>query len=472
MAGRSHTTRTPHRMNEAIGRDALGFVARQNVANADFRKAIYVRPLGKGFHQVRNPVSGEEYTVSDGLGGATVEPGATVGLLSYHGMPGETLATRAPAGFGGSATSSVTRTPRIEPLADPGGGDGVLSYRGWSYGCDGSSSVLVAAFLYKSGPSTVEIRVGEIDADSIVGDDINFRGDSDAGEIGTELFTSEPIEIGESEFDDKLHRTLAVVAADGVTFVVHTDSLASGDYVVSCFDGSGALLGSDTFAGRTPPSSLMERLVSLNQHSAVVSDGLFYFAHPIGSGSQEFRFCIRDPSDASVVAYADVDFELTDHSYAGMTPLPGGGVRVWSRYDLGGSAGYGEFRDFDASMVCALGAQATVWQFVSPGDQYKLNTDGVGGTAVLGNVTMAMETLRPTTEYVLIGTHSTGPTLVAFDLDSSTAFVSANATDPEMDGKVQPAFPCHDNGFILSSEDDGSTGQGVLNRILSDGTKA
>ncbi len=38
--------------------------------------------------------------------------------------------------------------------------------------------------------------------------------------------------------------------------------------------------------------------------------------------------------------------------------------------------------------------------------------------------------------------------------------------------KIQPIFPCSGDGFIISATGLGPSGQGILNRILSDGTKA
>lgn len=472
MARSSHGTGTPGRMNEVLGRDALGFIARQTVQTQDFSEAIYAYPDGKQGHWVHLPHSETLFWVGDLTGGSTFEPGAVVFVASISGKRGKKIIGRSPAGMVSASVATVTAPPSVGPAVDPVP-DGDLSYRGWAYSCDGSSSVLLASFLYKSGPMTVELRVATLAVSDITGDDINFLGDaSDGGVSGTESFVSSPEDLSESAFASKDHRCLSVISDGTVTFVVHTADLASGSYVVSCFDATGALLGSDTFTGRTPPTSTMQRIVSLNQHSSVLSSGVFYFAHPIGSGDQEFRLCTRSDADASVVAYVDIDFAATDFSYAGMTPLPSGGVRVWLRYDVGFGAGFGSYMDFDSGLVCALGVQPALWPFVSPGEQYQYNLSGIDTTDVLGNVTMAGSTAHPTASYVLIGTHSTGPTLAAFDLDSSTVFVSAVSTDPEMDDKIQPIFPCSGDGFIISATGLGPSGQGILNRILSDGTKA
>lgn len=115
MAGRNHTTRTPHRLNAALKRDLFGFIARQTVASQDLRKVIYVSPWGKGFHKVKNPVSDEEYVVSDGLGGATMAPDSVAMAASFSGQQGETIISRPPAGFGGSAATKTTLPPETRP---------------------------------------------------------------------------------------------------------------------------------------------------------------------------------------------------------------------------------------------------------------------------------------------------------------------------------------------------------------------
>lgn len=123
MSGRTHETRTPHKMNEALGRDVLGFVARQTKATQDLRKVIYVGPFGKGFHKVRNPVSNEEYVVADGLGGTTMRPGSVAGVMSFSGQHGEVLAVRSPLGFAtassggfGTSVTGIPSSPTQLPL--------------------------------------------------------------------------------------------------------------------------------------------------------------------------------------------------------------------------------------------------------------------------------------------------------------------------------------------------------------------
>lgn len=117
MAGRSHTTRTPHRINQALNRDVLGFLARQTVATQDLRKVIYVSPHGKGYHKVKNPVSEEVYVVADGLGGATMVPDSVAIAASFSGQAGEVIISRPPAGFGGASITHVTVAPNRAPTA-------------------------------------------------------------------------------------------------------------------------------------------------------------------------------------------------------------------------------------------------------------------------------------------------------------------------------------------------------------------
>lgn len=115
MAGRNHTTRTPHRINAALKRDLFGYIARQTVGSQDLRKVLYVSPWGKGFHKVKNPVSDEEYVVADGIGGATMEPGSVAMAASFSGQQGEVIISRPPAGFGGASVSKTTAIPSSRP---------------------------------------------------------------------------------------------------------------------------------------------------------------------------------------------------------------------------------------------------------------------------------------------------------------------------------------------------------------------
>lgn len=134
-------------MNRALNRDERGLIARDNVARADLRQAIYVSPFGKAFHKVRNPVSDEVYVVADGLGGATVVPGQTVVLGSFNGRPGEVLIARPPAGFGGSASIATTLPPLNQPpTPDPVEPDVDFSraYYGICYSPDGGEAFIAA----------------------------------------------------------------------------------------------------------------------------------------------------------------------------------------------------------------------------------------------------------------------------------------------------------------------------------------
>lgn len=122
MPGSTHSTRHPHKLSEIVSRDELGLVARSRVKNADLRKVVYSKPLGKGFHKVTNPGGGQEYVVADGLGGATLQKGATAVAASFSGQHGEVLISRPPAGLG-SSTAVITSYTVSAPT---GGGEEVV----------------------------------------------------------------------------------------------------------------------------------------------------------------------------------------------------------------------------------------------------------------------------------------------------------------------------------------------------------
>ena len=154
-------------MNEALGRNQFGFIARQTVATQDMRKAIYANPLGLGYHEVTNPYSTEKFVVSDLTGGSTFEPGSVVMLASYSGQHGEGIIGRAPAGFGGSGVSRTTLPPEMEPSytpPEPGPDDG-LDLHGFCWD-DGNQRAIIARVRTTADP-TYALEFVKIDRDQI-----------------------------------------------------------------------------------------------------------------------------------------------------------------------------------------------------------------------------------------------------------------------------------------------------------------
>lgn len=106
-------------MNEALGRDALGFIARQTVQTQDFREAIYLYPDGKQGHWVRNTHSDTPYWVGDLTGGSTFEPGSIVFVASRSGKRGEKIIGRSPAGMASSSIATIEAPNSVAPAQTP-----------------------------------------------------------------------------------------------------------------------------------------------------------------------------------------------------------------------------------------------------------------------------------------------------------------------------------------------------------------
>lgn len=458
MAGRSHTTRTPHRMNEALNRDAMGFVSRQNVANADFRKAIYVAPLGKGFHQVRNPVSGEVYTVADGLGGATVAPGSTVGLLSYHGLPGEVLATRAPAGFGGSATSSVTRTPNQVPATELAVNFGGY-YSAWSFYCDGGEDIWLACIHSKrsydadwnfiSGYNS--IRVSKLNYASVTGQielaGTGYDAPDDGGEAGAEVFSIDG-DVVTDEGSLNVAGTISIASSGGVVFVTYAEDASTGPWTVLCASDSGEVYGSDSFSGvdgRNPYTEPYRRSAIHNAY-----DGKFYFADPIGPGAENYRFCTRSSTNAAIENELLLNFASASRYYAGMVPLIGsGGVRI---FRVGSTPGNEAFIDYNSDMTAATG-----WTAMSLGSEHSMGNGSMVIPYSTGYAT-AGATLR-----------APGPTTYGVFTFNTAGALVGNIGD--YSGIIGPLFPCASGGVIFQGG-IGSFSYYTLRRMLSNGTMA
>lgn len=455
MAGKTHGTRTSERMNEALKRDIFGFIARQTKATQDFRQAIYLHPDGKIGHWVRNPYSSEAYWVSDLTGGSTFEPGSTVMLASFSGRRGEGIVGRSPAGFGGAAISEVTLPPSVTPTTTPPV-DALEQgyYLGWSYYCDGGGYVWTACMhhrlRYLAGPvfvdGTVALRVGRYSmADLAGGVDIPIDGydidDFAGGNGGAEVFRldSDPLSSLSQSF-----RTVSIIQSGGYVFVV-TVEIGETTYTVHLMTDSGTLIATDTFTGRAWVSTPE----ALGQHSAICSniDGNFYFAHPIGAGAEEFRFCRRSLADASVVDFIDIDFSIEASVYAGIAPIPGApGLRVFRNADDSSTQAY---KDFDTDFS-ALSAWVTM---------------DFGADNHFGLFAPNMVVPR-TSGFAVLGVNvSTDPGVFLVDLNGD--FVSEVGDHAPA---RPPIFPAASGSFVFIGT--AVTGEFALWRMLSDGTMA
>lgn len=118
MAG--NHSRRPTRVSTIGTRGLPALLDGRRTAEADIRRALYVRPLGRGFHVVRDVCNEQEYVVADGTGASTFAPGSVVSVGSFTGNPGEFILGRPPAGFGGASAFPVSPGRRTySTVSDP-----------------------------------------------------------------------------------------------------------------------------------------------------------------------------------------------------------------------------------------------------------------------------------------------------------------------------------------------------------------
>lgn len=456
MARNSHGTGTPGRMNEALGRDALGFIGRQTVQTQDFSEAIYAYPDGKQGHWVHLPHSETLFWVGDLTGGSTFEPGSIVFVASQSGKRGQKIIGRSPAGMASSSVTSIQSPPSVgpPPAIVPEGISTQGYYLGWSYCCDGGGYVWTACihhrFRYSAGPVFVDggyaLRVARLSmADLVGGVDMPHDG-YDIGDFSGENGGSEVFRLDEVAMTGltDTYQTVSIIQSGGTVFVVTVPTLGT-DYTVHLLTDSGALLATDTFTGRTWAGSPQ----ALGQHSAVCSneDGNFYFAHPVGSGSEEFRFCRRSPITGAIETLLDIDFSADSSVYAGIAPIPGGsGVRIFRNADDSSTQAY---RDYGPDF-----APLSAWVTMGFGP------DNHFVAAVCNMV------VRKSGGFAILGLNvSADPGVFFVDLDGD--FVS------ELGDNVYarpPIYPATSGSYVFIGL--AHTGDFALYRMLSNGTMA
>lgn len=459
MARNSHGTGTPGRMNEALGRDALGFIGRQTVQTQDFSEAIYAYPDGKQGHWVHLPHSETLFWVGDLTGGSTFEPGSIVFVASQSGKRGQKIIGRSPAGMASSSVTSVQSPTSVGPPPTAPAGDVSTfgNYRGWAYFCDGGAYVWVASFHPKhsydpGGPTfidgTNELRVARIAVSSIVGmQQLAVDGYAD-GEFldgmigGTELFTYGTVPL--VAFGDPDWRVVSIAESGGTVFVVY--ATLSGDYTVLALTDTGTLLGSDSFSGR---SIIGDSTTDLNENSAVYcpDDAQFYFAHPIGSGSEEFKICRRNMLSSAIDAQVDIDFAAAGGEYVGIAPRPSGylGLRVFMSTGTGSPCKY---RDYDSDL-----SPLTAWVAMDFGPDHELP----GGRNCI---------VRNSSGYIVLGVNSALDPSV-FLVDHSGDFISEVGV---LVGYHSPIYRASSGSLILYGPT--ITSEVPLYRMLNDGTIA
>jgi hypothetical protein len=115
MGSQSHLQGVPQRPGLASRRDFISVQERHREISADIRDAIYVRPLGRGLHLVRNFCNDKEYVVGAAVP-VSYSPGSKVFLASNTGHPGEVIMGGPPPGRRGASIFGNVTVLRSAPV--------------------------------------------------------------------------------------------------------------------------------------------------------------------------------------------------------------------------------------------------------------------------------------------------------------------------------------------------------------------
>lgn len=154
LGSESHGQGVPQRPGLASVRNRLAIREHERETEADFRRAIYIQPLGGNRHLVRNFCNDTVYRVTS-RAGLTFTPGSEVVLGSNTGHPGEFIVSEPAGGQRGASAQGQVAVLRsfgitAEVEADPCD----LSYHlGHEYTAIGGnfSTGALAAWLYVDG---------------------------------------------------------------------------------------------------------------------------------------------------------------------------------------------------------------------------------------------------------------------------------------------------------------------------------
>lgn len=480
MAGSHHTGRRPTRVSTMARRGVPALLDGRRTSEADIRAAIYVRPLGSGFHVIRNVCNEQEYVVGDGTGGGTFAPGSVVSVGSFSGNPGEFIVARGPAGFGGASGFAIslgrrgyqTLPPAAPALTESG------FYRGWAYYCSGSSSVWLACAHYRKHldpetldfvDGTVAIRVAVLPASEITGS-LSLASTGYAtdelldGAGGAEVFRSAPVNLALPTHSDFLFRVVALAAGGGKVAVVYTKNFQSTTYTVDLYSSAGELIASKSFSGVAYDGSFAMQYLNRNAvvYSSVDSD--FYFADKTASPGT-FTFRRRSLSTLEVAASASIDFDATGHVYAGCTARHGAsGIRI---FRSNAAATSQDYLDLDADMV-DVGSVGWVSMDFGTENSYEwdyLLTETPGGNATCMNGSGFACTGR-------IERAPAANRFGIFKVDGTGTFLANMNSATMQRTNCPPLFSCGTDEFICINSGSGPNGTLQLRRMLNDGTLA
>lgn len=158
MGSSTHTQGAPQRPGLASRRTLAAVLERNRERTADNRLAIYVRPLGRNMHLVRNHCNAQEYRVGSLIAGLTFSPGSEVLLMSNSGHPGEVIAGGPPVGRRGASVAPFSL--RVAPFEVTSSDPCDLSYHlGHEYTAiyANFSTGAISAWLYTDGDYASDI---------------------------------------------------------------------------------------------------------------------------------------------------------------------------------------------------------------------------------------------------------------------------------------------------------------------------
>jgi hypothetical protein len=116
LGSSTHTQGSPQRPGLTTQRDFRAVLAHNQERTADNRYAIYLRPIGRDMHLVRNECNEQPYVVNSLTPGATFSPNSMVMLVSNSGHPGEAIVGGPPLGRKGASLVASVPALRVSTL--------------------------------------------------------------------------------------------------------------------------------------------------------------------------------------------------------------------------------------------------------------------------------------------------------------------------------------------------------------------
>ena len=120
MGSTSHSPGQGERLLSIGERSIVALLDQRRQKEADIRDVVYVKPLGRGQHLVKNICNEQEFRVGTALANLTFTPGQMVQVSSHTGHPGEVIIGLPPVGQrGASATPIILHSRSYRPIPEP-----------------------------------------------------------------------------------------------------------------------------------------------------------------------------------------------------------------------------------------------------------------------------------------------------------------------------------------------------------------